>query len=180
MKKLSQFEKFGIMAAIIIACTFFYMKKFYEPQEKEFKKTVAALNKIVGEVNGLKQVPPLIQVKHELNTLKTDLEEVNEKLTGTLMHTGAAREVTRTLRQINEHVAVSGLKVVSLIPGGRNMDPLLQLEWNHFQLNLSGSFHGFLRLLESLRSMPDAVRIDGVALTTGSGELLNITFTLMI
>ncbi len=179
-KKLSQFEKFGIMAAIIIACTFFYMKKFYEPQEKEFKKTVAALNKVVGEVNGMKQIPPLIQVKHELEKLKADLEEVNKKLEGTMMHTGAAREVTRTLRRINEHVAASGLTVVSLIPGGRNMDPLLQLEWNHFQLNLSGSFHGFLHLLESLRAMPDAVRIDGVTLAAGGNEFLNITFTLMI
>jgi len=179
-RKLSQFEKYGIMAAIIIACTFFYMKKFYEPQEKEFKKTVDLLNKVVGEVNGLKQIPPLIQVKHELEDLKADLKGVNEKLQGTLMHTGAAREVTRALRRINEHVAASGLKVVSLTPGGRNMDPLLQLEWNHFQINLTGSFHGFLQLLESLRAMPDAVRINGISLTAGSNEFLNITFTLMI
>lgn len=180
MKKLSQFEKFGIMAAIIIACTFFYMKKVYEPQEKEFKKTVESLNKIVGEVNGLKQTPPLIQVKHELESIKKDLEEVNKKLQGTLMHTGAAREVTRMLRQINEHVAASGLQVVSLSPGGRNMDPLLQLEWNLFQLSLNGSFHGFLHLLESLRAMPDAIRIDGVLLQAGEGSSLTITFNLMI
>jgi len=180
MKKLSQFEKYGIMAAIIIACTFFYMKKVYEPQEKEFKKTVAALNKVVGEVNGLRQVPPLIQVKHELEAAKKDLEEVNLKLQGTLMHTGAPREVTHMLRQVNEHVAASGLQVVSLTPGGRNMDTLLQLEWNLFQLNLSGSFHGFLHLLESLRNMPDAIRIDGVLLQSGDGSSLNITFNLMI
>ncbi|MBE1426212.1 Tfp pilus assembly protein PilO [Desulfomicrobium macestii] len=180
MKKLSQFEKYGIMAAIIIACTFFYMKKVYEPQEKEFKKTVAALNKVVGEVNGLKQIPPLIQVKHELENAKKDLEEVNKRLKGTLMHTGEAREVTHMLRQINEHVAASGLKVVSLTPGGRKSDTLLQLEWNLFQLSLSGSFHGFLQLLESLRNMPDAIRVDEVALTAGNGEFLEITFNLMI
>jgi len=180
LKKLSQFEKYGIMAAIIIACTFFYMKKVYEPQEKEFKKTVAALNKVVGEINGLKQVPSMVQVRHELESLKKSLEEVDQKLQGTLMHTGAAREVTRMLRQINEHVAASGLRVVSLQPKGRNMDTLLQLEWNHFQLNLSGSFHGFLHLLDSLRAMPDAVRIDGVTLKGGDGEFLNITFNLMI
>jgi hypothetical protein len=72
LKKLSQFEKYGIMAAIIIACTFFYMKKVYEPQEKEFKKTVAALNKVVGEINGLRQVPSVVQVRHELESLKEE------------------------------------------------------------------------------------------------------------
>jgi Tfp pilus assembly protein PilO len=103
---------------------------------------------------------------------KKSLAEANHKLEGTLMHTGAAREVTRMLRQINEHVAASGLKVVSLQPKGRNMDTLLQLEWNHFQLNLSGSFHAFLHLLESLRAMPDAVRIDGVTLA-GRGRRIS-------
>ena len=32
MKKLTKLEKFGLIAAIIIAGTYFYMGKIYDPQ----------------------------------------------------------------------------------------------------------------------------------------------------
>ena len=41
MRNLTNLEKFGLAAALIIACTFFYMKYMYDPQTRVLKDTLA-------------------------------------------------------------------------------------------------------------------------------------------
>lgn len=179
MKKLTQFEKFGVLAAIIIACTFFYMKKIYEPQEKQFKKTVADLNKIVGEL-GNAQVVSMVQIRGELDTAKNKKEELDAQLANSTVRSGTPQEVTRMLSAINGLVANSGLSILSQKPTGLVLDEMLQLSWSRYQLELSGPYPGFLHLLESLTDLPDAIKIDDVKLEKADNNLVNITFNLLI
>ncbi len=178
MRKLSRFEKFGLMAAVIVACTFFYVKKVYEPQEARLKKTIATLNKVVGQINNLEEVPPAATVKRSLKRYRKDLEALSDQLQGTQMQTGAEREVTKLLSTINRRMACHGLRVNSLTPGGASTDELL--EWNLFQLNLEGSFQGFLNFVRDLKDLKDAVKIEKVQMERGDGRLLHIQLNLMI
>lgn len=179
MKKLTKLEKFGLLGAVIIACTFLYVKKVYEPEEKKFKQTVASLNKVVGEINGLKHVPHVNQIRGELEDARKKLAELNEKLQGSLVQTGSQQEVTRLLRRISEQIESSGLRIESLIPEGLTKDLILDMSWTQHQVSLSGPFYGFLYLLHSLQDMPDAIRIKDVHLKKEKDGLM-VSFKLLI
>lgn len=178
MRKLSRFEKYGIIGALIVACAFFYVKRVYEPQEVRLKRTIAQLNKVVQEINSIKDVPPANAIRRSIQKQKGELEELNSKLQGLLIHTGSAREVTALLNSINKKVEGNGLGVVTLVPEGRTMDGLL--EWNLFQVDMEGSFHGFLGFMNDLKKMPDAIKIKNVEMGNGADRHLFIKMKLLI
>jgi Tfp pilus assembly protein PilO len=178
MRKLSRFEKFGLMAAVIIAFTFLYVKKVYEPQEARLKKTIASLNNVVGQINNLKDVPPPATVKRNLKRYREKLEAVSAKLEGSQMHTGADREVTLLLSAINKKITRNGLRVNALTPGGTSTDELLV--WNLFQMDLEGSFHGFLQFMRDLKDFQDAVKIENLQMEKSEDRPLHLPLNLMI
>ncbi|WP_319406547.1 type 4a pilus biogenesis protein PilO [uncultured Desulfosarcina sp.] len=178
MRKLSRFEKFGIIAAILVVCTFFYVKRVYEPQEARLKKTVKALNKVIGQVNNLKEVPPQATVKYKLKANREKLEELKLRMKNNQLRTGTAREVTRLLSDINKKMADHGLRVKALAPDGRiKEDPIT---WNLFRIDMVGTFYEFLDFMQALKDMPDVVKIEGLRMEKLDGRRLKITFNLMI
>lgn len=179
MKKLTQFEKFGIIAAIIIACTFFYVKKIYEPQEKEFKKTVESRNKLAKELEGT-QVLATVQVRGELEAAKKRKAELDAELTDSMVSSGSPREIMRLLGHINSRVAESDLVIVAQTPAGTLEDAMLLMTWTRFQMTLNGSFLGFLHFLSLLADMPEAIRVENLRLAKAEKNTLNITFDLLI
>ncbi len=178
MRKLSQFEKIGLVAAVIVACTFFYMKRVYEPQEKKLKSTVQRLNKMVNEINNLKSVPPAITVKNQLERRKDELARLEEQLRETTVLTGADREVTKLLNRITDVIEDKELAVIALVPKGKIDDGLFQ--WNLFEITMEGDFYYFIGFLSALREMPDAVRIEKAELSQKDGHDLSIRIELMI
>ncbi len=179
MKKLTQFEKFGLMAAIVIACTFFYMKKIYEPQEKNFKKTVETLNKVAGELKST-QVVPMVQVRSELEQARKRKAELDGELTANMVRSGTPQEVTLLLGRVNELMAAGDLSILSLAPAGQERDQMLEISWSRYQISLGGSFPGLLHLLGSLSDLPDAVRVTGLQLQKSGDKGLDIVFNLLI
>lgn len=179
MKKLTQFEKFGIIAAIIIACTFFYMKRIYEPQEKEFKKTLETRNKLAQELEGT-QVQPTVQVRGELEAAKKRKAELDAQLADSMVSSGSPQQITRLLSHINSRVAESDLTIVAQTPAGALEDTMLLMTWTRYQMTLNGSFHGFLHFLDLLAAMPEAIRVENLQLAKAEKNTLNITFDLLI
>lgn len=178
MRKLSQFEKIGLVASVIVACTFFYMKRVYEPQEKLLKSTIQRLNKLVGEVNSLKAVPPAVTVKNQMERRRAELAELEDRLRETTVLTGADREVTKLLNRIADLIEKEGLAVNAVVPKGKISDGLFQ--WNLFEIDMGGDFYCFMKFLSSLLDMPDAVRIEKVTLGKKDGQSLQIRINLMI
>ena len=178
MRKLTRFEKFGLMAALIVACTFFYMKRVYEPQEKRLKQTVAALNKVVGEVNSLNQTPSAAAVQRTLKQREKRLAELDAQLARTAVRTGAPREVTGLLADINRLIEDRRLVVETVVPKGTVADDLF--DWNVFEIDMHGAFFDFMALLETLRDLEDPVRIEKVRLTADGEQGVRITLNLMI
>ncbi|GAB6096251.1 hypothetical protein JCM14469_25040 [Desulfatiferula olefinivorans] len=179
MRKLSQFEKLGLVAAVIVACTYFYMKRVYEPQEKVLKKTVATLNGVIKEFNALAEVPPVHAVKARIKKRKEELAEREQSLEGMTVQTGAQREVTELLGQIVDLIRARNLTVKALAPAREKLkEPLY--EWNVFSVDMEGDFGKFTDLLARLRNLNDPVKIDKVAIGRGEGRDLSIRFNVMI
>jgi Tfp pilus assembly protein PilO len=178
MRRLSRFERVGLMAVVIVACTFFYMKRAYEPQEKALTKTVDKLNKVIGEINSLKDTPSPAVVERTLKKRRKELAEVSKELEGTAVRTGAEHEVTELLSDINTLLEENGLNIKAVIPAGKTAGTLL--EWNVFEVDMEGDYYDFMRFLKELLRMADAVKIEGISMERAGNPSLRITFRLMI
>jgi len=162
MKKLSRFEKIGLIAAVVVAGSFFYMKKVYEPQEKVLKATIVRLNKVVAERNALNEPRPANLIRKEIEGIREDLAEVEAQLSQVKAPTGADGEVTELLAEIATLTEQHALQVGGVEPLGKVTDQFF--DRHAFQLELKGEFFDFLAFLEALRRLPDSVRADQVSL----------------
>jgi Tfp pilus assembly protein PilO len=178
MRRLSGFEKVGLMAMLVIACTFFYMKRAYEPQEKVLKKTVEKLNKVIREINSLEETPSAAALKRTIKKRRQKLADISDELEGTAVRTGAEHEVTELLSDINRLLETNRLALNAVAPQGKVAGALL--EWNLFEMDMEGGFYDFMRFLTGLLKRPDAVKIDSIHMEKGVNQDLHITMHLMI
>ncbi|MBN1140446.1 MAG: type 4a pilus biogenesis protein PilO [Deltaproteobacteria bacterium] len=178
MRRLTKFEKFGLAAAIVVAGTFFYMKKVYDPQEKALKKTVERLNKVVAEVNNLKETPPLISVRERIEKQKKLLGELKEKMAQRTVKTGAQHEITELLGRITKCMTRHRLILKGIVP--KPVVPGDFFPWNVYQMTMECSHSGLIAFLEELKGMEDAVRVRELRLEKSEGKPLQATFDLMI
>ncbi len=180
MRKLTKLEKFGLVAAIIIAGTYFYMGKIYDPQAKALKKTVIKLNKIIGEINSIKEVASAGSINRTIKKREEELEKVKSKLKDTVITTGKESEITELLDRINRLVDQNRLAVKSIVPKGKVASALFA--WSSFDLDMEGSFSFFLEFLTALKEMPDSVKIQNINIEKNGdvGDVLKINMTLMI
>lgn len=180
MKKLTKLEKFGLIAAIIIAGTYFYMGKIYDPQAKALKKTVIKLNKIIGEINSIKEVSSAGSINRTIKKRKEELEKVKSDLKDTVITTGKESEITELLDRINRLVDQNRLVVKSIVPKGKVAGVLFA--WSSFDLDMEGSFYFFLEFLTALKEMSDSVKIQNINIEKNgdAGDVLKINMTLMI
>ena len=180
MKKLTKLEKFGLIAAIIIAGTYFYMGKIYDPQAKALKKTVIKLNKIITEINSIQEVSSAGSINRTIKKRKDELEKVKSKLKDTVITTGKESEITELLDRINRLVDQNLLAVKSIVPKGKVAGVLFA--WSSFDLDMEGSFYFFLDFLTALKKMPDSVKIQGISIEKNGDvdDVLKINMTLMI
>jgi Tfp pilus assembly protein PilO len=167
-----------LIAALVVALTFFYMKRVYVPQEKRLKTTVQQLNKVVGEINNIKTVPPAASLKERLKRSKADLADLENRLKETKVLTGADREVAELLSLIVDLIQTKGLVIGAIQPKGKVSGSMFQ--WNLFEVDLGGDFFRFMDLLSALRDRPDAVRVEKIRLTKETGQGLRIQMNLMI
>jgi Tfp pilus assembly protein PilO len=155
------------------------MKKVYEPQEKVLKKTVEELNKVVGEINSIKTVPPLASVKSQLKKHERELAIVKARLEKTTVQTGTPREVNMFLARIIDMMEYSGITIHTIVPKAIETDERYG-DWHPFEVDFSGSYYGFIRLLMELKEKPDAVKVEKIEITRKDGELLRIKMILKI
>ncbi len=180
MKRLTKLEKFGLIAAIIIAGTYFYMGKVYDPQAKALKKTVNKLNKIIKEINSFKTVPRIKPIHKKIEKRKKELEKVKTVLENTAKKTGKESEVTEILSRINSLADKNRLVVNSIAPKGK-VDGTF-FTWSSFDLDVEGSYYLFLDFLSDLKEMPEPVKIQNILIEKKREPpgLLKINMTIMI
>ncbi|HEC99274.1 MAG TPA: hypothetical protein ENN18_02675 [Proteobacteria bacterium] len=180
MRKLTKLEKFGLIAAIIIAGTYFYIGRIYDPQAKALKKTVIELNKIIGEVNSIKEVSSEESINRTIKKHKEELEEIRAVCETKAKKTGEESEITEILNRINRLADQNRLVVKSIVPKGKVAGALFA--WSSFDLDMEGSFYFFLEFLSGLKKLREPVKIQGISIKKNGdvGDVLKINVTLMI
>ncbi len=176
---MSKFEKLGVVAAVIVASSFVYMKKVYEPQEKRLKTTVASLNKVIGELNNLKSLKSSASMKSELERKKNELAQI-ETRQGAAACSDPERQASELLGKVSSAIERSGMLVNSVKPGGKKPDELF--DWNSYEFDLSGGYFALLKFLDRLRDMPEAVKVKRLLLEHGKekDKMLHITLELLL
>lgn len=180
MKTMTNLEKFGLAAALIIACTFFYMKYMYDPQTKVLKATLKTRNKIVSELNKLKDIPPLFQLEKTIERDEQTLADLQKESGSLSVNTGHPDEISRLLSRISTLIEANGLRVTAIVPKERQRGTYI--DWSPFDMDLKGSFTGFMAFLKDIEQLQDAVEVDGIHMETSriKSHPLTIRFTLKI
>ena len=181
MKRLTKFEKFGIAAALLVACSFYYMKYMYDPQAKVLSKTIKKLNKVIEQVNELKDVPSVKSIRATIGKREKKLEDLMKQLESTAVKTGKDSEITELLSRVSQRIQKNRMALDSIAPRREKITGAF-FAWNAYDLALRGSFFQLISLLSDLKEMPDPVRIDEIRIEKGAagGGRLNITMVLMI
>ncbi len=180
MRKLTKLEKFGLVAAVIVAGTYFYIGKVYDPEAKALKKTVIKLNKVVKEHSSLKDISSIKSINNTIKKREKKLEEIVYVLENTAKKRDGEAEITELLSRINSLAEQNRLAMTSIIPKGGIKGVLFA--WSGFDLDMKGSFFSFVNFLSGLEKMSEPLRVKDICMErNGEKEgALNICFTLMI
>ncbi|MCG8642524.1 MAG: type 4a pilus biogenesis protein PilO [Desulfobacterales bacterium] len=180
MRTMTNLEKFGLAAALIVACSFFYLKYMYDPQTKVLKTTLQKRNKIVADINQLNEIPPLFRLEKAIERDQERLAELKKENQSLSVKTGDPDEITQLLSRITELIEGSRLKISAIEPVESFMGPYFR--WSPFQISMTGSFDRFMHFLYQLKALDDAVEVTRVKIEK-SGETaspLQIRFLLKI
>ena len=180
MKTMTNLEKFGLAAALIIACTFFYMKYIYDPQAKALQTTLKKRNKVVAELNKLRDIPPMFQLEKSIEKDQKILAELQAESGNLAINTGLPDEISRLLSKITNLIQANSLRVASIVPREREQGQYI--DWSPFEMDVNGRFDGFMGLLKDIEALQDAVQVSAITMeATGvKAHPLNIRFTLKI
>ena len=152
----------------------------YDPQTKVLKTTLKKRNKIVKELNAVKNIPPLFKVQKTIEKDKKELERIRKECSTLSVKTGNPDEITKLLSKINQIIEVNRLEVNLIAPKKRIAGRFFQ--WTPFEMDLSGSFSSFMTFMKAIRDLNDAVEIRNIILENSKEEkkMINIKFTLRI
>nr|WP_320115826.1 type 4a pilus biogenesis protein PilO [uncultured Desulfuromonas sp.] len=173
MRKLTKLEKFGLIAAILVSGSYFYLNKVYDPQAKALKKTVAKLNSTIGQYNKLDEPPPLAPVKKAIEKKKQERDDLKQQLHEAGGRSDNAQEAITLLDTINRKAYEQGLLMVQLTPLGPVDEDLYN--WESFEVQLTGFFPHLLHFIDSLKAMQQPIELRELNIITS--ERLDGTIT---
>lgn len=181
MKKLTKLESFGLIAAILVSGSFFYMKKIYDPEAEALKKTITTLNAKVAEYNKLQEPPNAEGVKKKIERQKEEEKTLAAALKAAGGRTEADAEVTEVLAEISVKAQRQNMQVLKLTPEEKTLvTPLYS--WRQVNIQLRGQFGDFVVLVERLKAMARPVQLRDLKIERDKadyGEVL-ITATLRV
>lgn len=173
MRKLTKLEKFGLITAILVSGTYFYMNRVYDPQAETLKRTVNKLNSTLQSYSQIQELPPLETVQRMISDREETLTQLKQALTAAGGRIGEVDEVTPLLDKISALARDTQMVILSLTPQESVAEELYV--WDVFDLRLVGSFPALVDFLEQLKEMPEPVQVRNLELEkadVGSGGVL--------
>lgn len=180
MKKLTKLEKFGLISAIVVCGSFFYLKKVYDPEAAALKRTVTKLNETIAAYNKLEEPPALKPIKKQVAGQQKILEELTSELKNKGGRTGNASEVTIILTKINKLAKEHRLQVQKIIPAGEIEEQLFT--WSAFTMQINCNFKEFVVFIKDLKELNEPIQLRGTSLERDESAdgRVNITTTLLL
>lgn len=157
MRRLTRLEKFGIIAAIVVCGTYFYMGRVYDPEAKSLARTVNKLNAAIKKYNEMEEAPPVKPIEKSIEQRQKDLEEITARLKKAGGRTDDPAEITSILADITGLARENRITVVKISPEPEEKDNLLT--WAVFKAELLGNYHDFRMFIRQLRRLPQPVKL---------------------
>lgn len=165
MKKLTKLESFGLISAILVCGSFFYMKKVYDPEAAALKKTIAKLNQTIGEYNKLEEPPNLDPLKKKIEKQKEQLTLSNEELKAAGGRTDDQAAVTEALARVSSLAKQENMQVLKMAREPDEKDDMFT--WAAVNIELQGRYQDFVRLIEALKGLDSPLRLLRLSIERG-------------
>ncbi len=176
MKKLTKLESFGLIAAILVSGSYFYMKKIYDPEAEALKKTIAGLNAKIGEYNKLQEPPNPEGLKKRLERQRDEEKKMHEALKAAGGRTEAEAEVTEVLAEISVKAQNQSMQVLKLAPREKTVATALYT-WKEVEIQLRGQYHDFVALVERFKEMNRPVQLREMKIDRDKGDFGEVLIT---
>ncbi|MCK4518839.1 MAG: type 4a pilus biogenesis protein PilO [Candidatus Omnitrophica bacterium] len=183
-KKLTKLEQMGIIALVVVAACFFYVKKVYEPEYKKVKELHKKHIELLGEVKVLKRkqggrksiFSSIREREEELEGVKSELKKASLALAG-------KEELSEVLTMISVLAKEHNLKIREFSPVDdkelQNSETVFQKR-NLYNLIMVGGFLDFKDFLKSIEHLPKLVTIERVVVKREDEEGLKLELLISI
>lgn len=154
MIKINKEQRFGLYAVMVLIIVGGYVYWIYFPKEKEFDRLVQDRND--KEVQ-LRKMP--IQQRNQ-ERLKKEIDEIENKLTGTKMQLSKEKEIPDLLKSIDLKGKESNIDFLYFKP-----QPIVTKEFYRevpIVLNIKGRFHNVALFLNKLAGLPRLVSVSNI------------------
>jgi len=167
MKKLTRMEKFGIVAAIIVCGSYFYMKKVYDPEAAALSSSVRKLNATIASYNAMKEPPPLEPLKEEIAFKSENLKRLISEMRDAGGRTGEPAEVTRVLSLVTEIAKEQHMKVLKISPEEKVEGQYFT--WAAFGITLAGRYRDFYTFVGRLKKLNQPMQLRNLNIERDEG-----------
>ncbi len=161
MRKLTQLEKFGLVAGVVVAMSYFYLQKVYDPQAKALDKTVKELNKVAEELKTLQTVEPFFKIQGKLDGKKKELAQIDKELSTLIVPSETEAQLNALQHKILKAAEHCGLMTASMTPGGVEQSIF---SWRVYRMELLGGYGQFTAFLDALKELPALVQVGDIVL----------------
>jgi len=168
VRKLTKLESFGLIAAILVSGTFFYMKRVYDPEAAALKKTVAKLNQTIAEYNKLEEPPNLDSLKKKIEKQKEQWEAVTEELKAAGGRSDDPAAVTEVLAQISRLAKTENMQVLKIAKDKDEKDELFV--WATVNIELKGRYQDFVRLVQAMKELVTPLQLLKLSIEGGKDD----------
>jgi len=158
-RKLTKLEKFGLIAAVIIAMLFFYLREVYDPQQEALDMARERLNQAVSEFNELQSAAPAAQLRRRLKSRQEDLEQKKAELEQMEVRPATEEELARSKHLLYRSIENNGLRLLDVTSGRTRQD---LFTWHVFSVDMEGDFSSLTGLLDEFRDHIHPLRVQEV------------------
>lgn len=178
MKKLTKLETFGLIAAILVSGSYFYMKKVYDPEAEALKRSITRLNSTIASYNRLGDAPDTGRMNRQIQQLREEKETLTENLLEAGGRTGTDAEVTVMLANISTMAREHNMTVLKITPDRKVQDELFI--WAAVNVQLRGRYQDFVALVERLKGMPQPVQLSRLQIERDPGNAGAVLITAIL
>lgn len=177
-RKLTKLEKFGLIAVVITAMIFFYLKNVYDPQQASLEQSRERLNKSIQDLNSLQTSEPLFQLRRSLESKEKELARLEQNMAEMDIAPAGTTDMSIVQYNLYHDLSTRSLRIIEVAPADTRTD---LFTWHVFNIRAQGDYSGFISLIQHLQNYERPVRARKIRMDgENSPWPLDISFELWI
>ncbi len=187
-RKLTNLEKIGIVAAVIVIGSFLYQRYLYSPLQRKIQRLNTNYQELLSKVNHLRAQQAGGRIRRDISKLRKGLRQERKLLEQAETCLADDSEISKISNQILAAASKSGamVKIYNPITEKEFKKALSKdkintyYERKHYKMVLSGKFWRLRRFLKEITQLPSLVTIERISFDKTKKEVLTATLWLSI